>query len=102
MLGTRPLLVGMMHGLAGSAALMLLVLSTIKSPIVGLAYIVVFGLGSIGGMMAMSVLVGLPLRFTARRFARANLMLRGLAGLASLSFGVFMVYELGFVQELVR
>ncbi len=102
MLGTRPLLVGMMHGLAGSAALMLLVLSTIKSPLVGLAYIVVFGLGSIGGMMAMSVLVGLPLRFTARRFARVNLMLRGLAGLASLSFGVFMVYELGFVQGLLR
>lgn len=102
MLGKRPLLVGMMHGLAGSAALMLLVLSTIKSPLVGLAYIVVFGLGSIGGMMAMSVLVGLPLRFTATRFARANLMLRGLAGLASLSFGVFMVYELGFVQGLVR
>lgn len=100
--GARPLLVGLMHGLAGSAALMLLVLSTIKSPIVGLAYIVIFGIGSIGGMVTMSVLVGLPLRFTARRFARANLLLRGVAGFASLSFGVFMVYELGILQMLVR
>jgi len=101
-LNTRPLLVGMMHGLAGSAALMLLVLSTIKSPIAGVGYIVIFGLGSIGGMMAMSVLVGLPLRVTARRFAGANLMLRGVAAFASLSVGLMMIYESGVVQGLVR
>src|SRR5262245_50899588 len=47
--GMRPLLVGMMHGLAGSAALMLLVLSSIASPLLGIGYLAVFGLGSIGG-----------------------------------------------------
>jgi len=65
-------------------------------------YIVIFGLGSIGGMMAMSVLVGLPLRVTARRFAGANLMLRGVAAFASLSVGLMMIYESGVVQGLVR
>ena len=99
-LGARPLLVGMVHGLAGSAALMLLVLSTISSPLVGFIYIVVFGIGSIGGMMLMSALVGLPVYLTAARFNRANLMVRVMAGLFSLSFGLFMVYEIGFVKGL--
>ncbi len=90
----RPVLVGLVHGLAGSAALMLLVLSTIASPLVGFIYIFVFGVGSIGGMMIMSALVGLPLMLTATRFNRAHLVVRGLAGLFSLSFGLFMVYEL--------
>jgi ABC-type nickel/cobalt efflux system permease component RcnA len=101
-LGARPLVVGMIHGLAGSAALMLLVLSTISSPLIGLAYIVVFGVGSIGGMMLMSALVGLPVYLTAARFNRANLAVRGMAGLFSLSFGLFMVYEIGFVKGLLR
>lgn len=98
--GGRPLLVGMLHGLAGSAALMLLVLSAIESPLVGLAYVAVFGVGSIGGMMLMSALVGLPLHLTAGRFTRANFALRCLAGLFSLGFGLFMVYEIGFVDGL--
>ena len=100
--GMRPLVIGMIHGLAGSAALMLLVLSTISQPLVGLLYIAVFGVGSIGGMMIMSALVGLPLYLTATRFRRANLMMRGLAGLFSLSFGLFMVYEIGIAGGLFR
>jgi sulfite exporter TauE/SafE len=101
-LGARPVVVGMIHGLAGSAALMLLVLSTISSPLIGLSYIVVFGVGSIGGMMLMSALVGLPVYLTAARFNRANLAVRGMAGLFSLSFGLFMVYEIGYVKGLLR
>ncbi|HYC22049.1 MAG TPA: hypothetical protein VEI94_05070 [Candidatus Bathyarchaeia archaeon] len=95
-IGLRPLLVGMLHGLAGSAALSLLVLSTIPSPRIGLAYIAVFGIGSTGGMMLMSALFGLPLHFTAGRFDRAHIALRGLAGLFSLAIGLSMVYEIGF------
>jgi hypothetical protein len=101
-LGARPLVVGMIHGLAGSAALMLMVLSTISSPLIGLLYIVVFGVGSIGGMMLMSALVGLPVYLTAARFNRANLVVRGMAGLFSLSFGLLMVYEIGFGKGLFR
>ena len=100
--GARPLLIGMVHGMAGSAALMLLVLTTLSSSLVGLVYIAVFGLGSIGGMMIMSTLFALPARFTVTRFTRANFALRGLAGLFSLSFGLFMIYEIGFVDHLLR
>jgi MFS family permease len=100
--GMRPLLVGMVHGLAGSAALMLLVLSTITRPLVGFVYIVIFGIGSIGGMMIMSALVSLPLYLTATRFTRANLMMRGLAGLFSLSFGLFVIYQIGVAGNLFR
>ncbi|HEY0375885.1 MAG TPA: hypothetical protein VGC87_02915 [Pyrinomonadaceae bacterium] len=98
----RPLVVGMVHGLAGSAALMLLVLSTISSPLTGFAYIVVFGVGSIGGMMTMSALVSLPLYLTAARFTRANLMVRCLAGLFSLSFGLVVIYQIGVAGRLFR
>lgn len=101
-LSARPFLVGMVHGLAGSAALMLLVLSTISSPLAGLLYVLVFGIGSVGGMMLMSALVGLPLRFTATRFARAHFVVRCLAGLFSLSFGLFMVYQIGIKDGLLH
>ena len=101
-IGTRPLLVGIVHGLAGSAALMLLVLSTIKSQLVGMAYIGVFGIGSIGGMMLMSALVGLPVHLTANRFASGTRVLQGLAGAFSLCFGLFMTYEIGYVGYLFR
>jgi len=100
-LSARPLFVGMMHGLAGSAALMLLVLSTIPSTALGFAYIIVFGIGSIGGMMIMSALVGLPIHLTASRFDRAHLAVRTLAGAFSLGFGMFMVYQIGIVGGLL-
>ncbi|MEJ7713573.1 MAG: hypothetical protein WKF84_27940 [Pyrinomonadaceae bacterium] len=101
-LNKRPLFVGMVHGLAGSAALMLLVLSTISTPLVGLIYIVIFGVGSIGGMMLMSALVGLPVHLAANRFTNVHLAMRGIAGIFSLCFGLFMVYEIGFVDGLFR
>ena len=101
-IGPRPLIVGMIHGLAGSGALMLLVLSTISSPWIGMSYILVFGIGSIGGMMLMSFVLSLPFHLTTTRFVRVESAMRGLAGLFSLGFGLFMVYEIGFVQGLFR
>ena len=92
----RALLIGMVHGMAGSAALMLLVIPTIESKALGLLYIVVFGIGSIGGMMFMSFLVGLPFTLTALRFNRFNGLLQGAAGLMSVFLGLFIVYEKGF------
>lgn len=94
-LNPKPLIVGMIHGLAGSGALMLLVLSTIPSPFVALLYILIFGIGSIGGMMLMSVLIGVPLQSLTKRFLAAELWVRGCAGLFSLGFGLFMIYEIG-------
>jgi len=99
-LNARPLLVGMVHGLAGSAALMLLVLSTVSSRVIGLAFIAVFGLGSIGGMMIMSALVSMPLRLTADRFKRTHRAVQMLAAIFSLGLGVMMVYNSGFLVGL--
>jgi sulfite exporter TauE/SafE len=89
----RSVAIGMVHGLAGSAALMLLVVPTIPSPALAMVYIVVFGIGSIGGMMLMSFLIGLPLHFTASRFAIANKGIRLAAGVFSLTLGAYIVYE---------
>jgi sulfite exporter TauE/SafE len=100
--GARPLVVGMVHGLAGSAAITLLVLATIPSPLTGFLYISIFGIGSIGGMMIMSTLFALPAKLTTQRFARADLVLRGLASIFSLAFGMFMIYDIGFVNHLLR
>lgn len=96
----RALLVGMVHGLAGSAALMLLIVQTIESKAIGLFYIIIFGIGSVGGMMLMSFLVGLPFHLTVFRLNRFNVFLRGAAGLFSVGLGLFIVYDKGFSQGL--
>ncbi len=91
----RPFLVGLVHGLAGSAALMLAVLATIPNPAVALAYILVFGVGSVGGMMVMSTLLGLPLALARERFVRAELALRAMAGLGSVAIGLVLAWRIG-------
>jgi sulfite exporter TauE/SafE len=101
-LSPRPVLVGMVHGLAGSAALMLIVVATTQSALLSLAYIAVFGVGSIGGMLVMSALVSMPIHLTMAHFERVNFAVRALAGIFSLFFGLFMVYEIGFVEGLFR
>jgi hypothetical protein len=93
-LGARPLLVGMVHGLAGSAALTLLVFAAIPSPALGLLYIAIFGIGSIGGMVIMSTLFSLPAKLTSLHSARGHILIRSLAGIVSVCFGVFMVYDM--------
>lgn len=96
----RALIIGMIHGLAGSAGLMLVMIPTIESRAVGLLYILVFGVGSIGGMMLMSLLVSLPFRLTASRFNRFNYILQSLAGLVSVGLGLFIIYEKGIAEGL--
>lgn len=98
----RPLVVGMIHGLAGSAALMLLVLTTIPSPLLGLAYIGVFGIGSVVGMLMMSSVISLPFVWTARRFSRLNQGIKVTAAVFSTAFGLFLAWHIGFVQGLFR
>lgn len=89
----RAVAVGMIHGLAGSAGLMLLVLPTIPSATVALIYVGIFGVGSIAGMMIMSLLMGLPLYFTAERFITINKGIRLLAGAFSLVWGSLLISE---------
>jgi high-affinity nickel permease len=90
-LGGRPFVVGLLHGLAGSAALTLLVLGTIPSPIGALAYIVVFGVGSTAGMLLLSGLVGLPLALAAHGAHRLQTAIQVVAGIGSAALGVWML-----------
>lgn len=99
-IGKKPFFIGLVHGMAGSAALMLLVLATIPSPIIGLFYIVIFGIGSVGGMLVMSAAISIPFALTATRFMRLNIAVRAVAALFSVGFGIFMMYEIGFVDGL--
>ena len=96
----RPLAVGLIHGLAGSAAVALLILSTIKSPLWATAYLLVFGLGTMIGMMLMTSAISVPLIYTRRTFFNINRHLITISGLASMSFGAFLVYHIGFVDGL--
>jgi sulfite exporter TauE/SafE len=92
----QALIVGMIHGLAGSAGLMLIVIPTIKSKIVGLLYILIFGIGSIGGMILMSLILSLPFALTAKRFAQINRLLQALAAGFSIFLGFYIMHEIGF------
>ena len=93
-LGRRPFAVGLVHGFAGSAALTLLVLTRIPSVALGLVYMVVFGIGSIGGMLIMSAMISVPFVLTARRFAAVNGGIRLCAGLFSILFGLMIAWDL--------
>lgn len=95
----RPLIVGVVHGLAGSAAVALLVLTTIRNPRWAIAYLLVFGLGTIAGMM----LITLSLASTFHVMSRSRHFSRGLAmasGVLSLAFGLFVAYQICFVNGL--
>jgi hypothetical protein len=96
----RPLVVGTVHGLAGSAAVALLVLTTIRNPTWAVVYLLVFGLGTIAGMMLMTALIVLPFAYTNRQFARLNDGLRVASGVLSLGFGLFLAYHIGIVDGL--
>ena len=96
----RPLVIGLVHGLAGSAAVALLVLSTIHNPLWATAYLLIFGLGTIAGMMLMTTAVAIPLTYGGRRFASLNGYLAATSGIVSLCFGSFLMYQLGFVGGL--
>ena len=96
----RPLFVGVIHGLAGSAAVSLLVLATIHNPWWAMAYLLVFGIGTIAGMMLITAAIAAPFAFTAGRSERISRDLRVASGLLSLGFGLFLVYQIGFVDGL--
>jgi High-affinity nickel-transport protein len=96
----RPLLVGIVHGLAGSAAVALLVLTTIHKPAWGVLYLLIFGVGTIAGMMLTTAAIAVPYAYTGRRFARLNGGLAAASGMVSLAFGLFIAYKTGFVEGL--
>ncbi len=93
----RSMAVGLVHGLAGSAAVALLVLSTVKSPYAATAYLLLFGLGTITGMTVITALLSLPFRVPLL------IVNRGLAigtGVGSFVFGLCLIVQIGFVDGL--
>ena len=88
----RTLLVGLMHGMAGSAALLVLTVSQARSPAAGLAYVALFGIGSMIGMGALSMVIAVPLAVSARWLTRANSALQGAVGIATIAIGVTTIY----------
>jgi high-affinity nickel-transport protein len=96
----RPLAIGVVHGLAGSAAVALLVLATISNAVWGVVYLAVFGIGTVAGMMLITTAISIPFAYTSRRLAGFNRSLEIASGVSSLVFGIFLIYQIAFVDGL--
>jgi sulfite exporter TauE/SafE len=91
---SRPLLIGVVHGLAGSAAVALLVLATIRTPFQAAMYLLMFGLGTVLGMMIVTALLAVPSLFVGERVLRMRVGVRMAAGALSIVFGLLLAREL--------
>ena len=89
----RSLLVGLMHGMAGSAALLVLAVSQAANPVYGLLYVLVFGLGSMFGMGALSSVIAVPLAVSARWLTWVNRGLQGAVGIVTIGIGAVTIYS---------
>jgi high-affinity nickel permease len=96
----RPLIVGLVHGLAGSAAVALLVLTTLHNSRWAVAYLLIFGVGTIAGMMMITVAMASALHYAGSRSEWINRRLSFATGLLSITFGLFIVYQMGFAHGL--
>lgn len=94
----RPVVVGLIHGLAGSAAIALLILSTIKDPLFSLFYLLVFHLGVISGMIVITSFLGISLAFAKSRSKKIHKYLVFASGVLSIVFGFLLMYETGFEE----
>ena len=98
----RSLVVGVVHGLAGSAAVALLVLPMIREPVWGILYLLIFAVGTIAGMMLITAVIAVPITYSANRFQSFNRYIGAAAGAFSMAFGLFLVHQIGFVNGLLR
>jgi len=98
---TRSALTGLVHGLAGSAAVALLVLSTVRSPFAAVAYLLVFGLGTIAGMTVITALLSVPFAARLPALSRFRRALALGTGLLSLGLGLYLAVHIGFVDGLL-
>jgi len=96
----RPLVVGIVHGLAGSAAVALLILTTIRNPHWAIAYLLVFGAGTVGGMMLITMSIASAFNFVGQKHENFSRRLGLASGLVSLAFGVVLAYQIGIANGL--
>src|SRR5262245_31201552 len=96
----RPVLIGVVHGLAGSAAVALLVMTTIPDPAWAIAYLLVFGAGTIAGMAMITVAIAVPFASFGVRSARTHALVRLATGVASVALGLFVAYRIAVIDGL--
>jgi high-affinity nickel-transport protein len=96
----RSLGVGVVHGLAGSAAVALLVVASVSRTELALVYLLVFGIGTVLGMLALTFVMAAPVALASGRFEALGRRLTRFAGVVSVAFGAFLFYEIGFVEGL--
>ena len=89
----RTLLIGMIHGMAGSAALLVLTTQIVSSPLLGLSYVGLFGLGSVFGMAALSALIAIPLSRSATLLTWGNRAIQGGVGVWTVVLGTYVIYH---------
>jgi high-affinity nickel-transport protein len=92
----RAFVVGLVHGLAGSAAVALLVLAAVRDPLWACGYLVVFGLGTLLGMALITTGIASPLALAGRRWSAAPRRIRVATGLLSLAFGAWLIVQIGW------
>ena len=98
----RPVVVGAVHGLAGSAAVALLILPVIRGPVWAILYLLIFAAGTIAGMMLITAIIAVPITYSANRFQSFNRYIGAAAGAFSMAFGLFLIHQIGFVDGLLR
>jgi high-affinity nickel permease len=96
----RPVVVGFVHGLAGSAFVAMLVLTAIQSAIVGIAYLLVFGVGTVAGMTLVTAAIAVPSSYAAARVTGAQRFVQVAAGVASVGVGLFLAHRVGVTDGL--
>lgn len=96
----RPFVIGVVHGLAGSAAVALLVLTTIRNVHWAIGYLLIFGVGTIAGMMLITMSIASAFTLVGKGQQKFSRQLALASGLLSLGFGLFVAYEICFVNGL--
>lgn len=98
----RPLVVGLIHGLAGSAAVALLILGSIADEKIAMLYLAIFGAGTVIGMMCITTLLGIPIIAGSKKFSQFDRVISIAAGALSIAYGIYFGYTIGVTQGLFR
>lgn len=97
----KSLFIGFVHGLAGSAAMVLLTMSAVDSVWQGSLYILIFGVGTTIGMLVFTTILGIPFVLSKKRFTLSRSLIMFTATISVL-FGIYYMYNLGFTEGLFK
>lgn len=97
----KSMIIGFVHGLAGSAAMAILTMSMVNNVLEGAIYMVVFGIGTIIGMLLCTTIIGIPFVVSTNKIV-ANKVLTQITGVISIVFGFYYMYNLGITEGLFK